>query len=932
MSRPVVLRFLGDTSQLTRSFNATAAQATALSGQIGALNTKLGLASQQLIGAGATLSRRFTLPITYATGASAYLESAFEQAMTKIETLAGEGRGQVRAWSQDVRDLAKVMPVAPQDLAEALYFISSSGVDATRAMDLLKVSAKGSVVGLGSTKIVADALTSAMNAYGYSNLSAARAADILIGAVREGKGEAEDFAGSIGRVIAPAQLLGVSFDQVAAAMSGMTLVGLSADESATALRQIFFTLAKPSKQTAGALAEIGMSAEQVRTSIRERGLLTTLTDLRNKVGDNDQVLAEMFPNIRAFNGLTIMTGENVGNTARIFSQLAGESGALDAAYARTSENSSFKFELALNRLKLVGMSIGTEVLPRLVDSVTRFSTALLDGWNALGPAGQSLAVNIALVVAAVGPMTRVLGNVLALVNLIAAHPIIAAVLLIGGAFYLAYQRIEPFRNAVDAVARFLRDNLRDILLVIGGLVASTFLPAIAPIIALGLTLYGLYDRFAIVREIVHAVAGAIVDGLGAAIEWLKRFGPQAWDALQSAARAAAGVIGSVVRGMANTIATVRQAVQPLVDWFAKWFGPLISEAVGMVIDMVSGFGRLIIDTFEVLHQVGSPVLEFLIGSLQYLADVFGSLIGAAFEFAGPFLSVYVDGLKHAIDITGIFATFLVDVLSAAWTAVKPILGFISDNLIASFKFAFDAVKGMVEGFLQILTGVIQIIRGVFTGDWSKVWEGVKNVFGGIWHGIYTVVRSAIDNIGSYVAGLPGRILEVLAGLGSAGLQLGSAFITGLVNGIKGIAGAAIDIASGFTEAMLTSLKTGWNKIVDWLNRQTNGIEIDMPIGPTIGLPDNLWNVLKFANGGIVSGPTFAMIGEAGAEAVVPLTRPARAAAVMREAGLLPMQGSAPARSAPSLVVNQQIYALDPYEAARRADVDWQWAMKTMSGR
>jgi hypothetical protein len=42
---------------------------------------------------------------------------------------------------------------------------------------------------------------------------------------------------------------------------------------------------------------------------------------------------------------------------------------------------------------------------------------------------------------------------------------------------------------------------------------------------------------------------------------------------------------------------------------------------------------------------------------------------------------------------------------------------------------------------------------------------------------------------------------------------------------------------------------------------------------------------KLANGKIVSGPEIAMIGEAGAEAVIPLTRPARAMELMQASGL-----------------------------------------------
>lgn len=880
MPRPVVLRFLGDTSQLTRSFNATAAQSAALSAQIGAMNSRLAAASQTLIAAGATMSRRFTLPISYATGASAYLASTFEASMTKIETLAGESAEQVAAWTENLEVLARTIPKSPQELADALYFIASSGIDAQHAMSVLVASAKASVVGLGETKVVADALTSAINAYGIENLNAAKAADILIGAVREGKGEAEDIAGSIGRVIAPAQLLGVSFDQVAAALSSMTLVGLSADESATALRQIFFTLAKPSAMVKDALADIGLSAEQVRKSIRDKGLLATLTDLREKIGDNDELLAHMFPNIRAFNGLTIMTGENLGNTARIFDILSKESGTLGDAYERTSETSKFKFEAALNRLRLVGMDVGQAVLPRLVDNITRLTSALIEGWKALSPAAQEMVINIALIVAAIGPLLRVLGNVGALLGLIAAHPVIAAIVAIGAAFYIAYQRSEEFRAIVDAVAVVLRDALQTSL---------EWLRVNGPKIW-----KAIQDAAGDAWRVLQAVAKVVSESL-----------ISAFSAVTRAGRAVGGSIADAFRA-------VQQAVQPVASWFVEWVAPVIAEAFGLIGD--------------VLTHIVVPAVSEAFGVMSDVLDVF---IAAA----GPVIDGLISSFLHMMEVVGVVLQFLVEAFKAAWTVVKPIIEAIGSTLITIFSGAFNIMKGIIEGFLQTIQGILQVLRGVVTGDWGKVWEGVQNIFGGIWHAMSNMVETAIRTIVNLMISLPGKILSVLGGLADAGWQLGSAFINGLVDGIKGIANAAIDIAGGIGEAVFDALKTGWNKIVDFLNRTTNGIEIDPPgPGPTFGLPDNMWSFLKLANGGVFTSPTFAMIGEAGAEAVIPLERPQRAAAVMREAGLLPSTSQVAQSTGPSLVVNQEIHALDPYEAARRADADWQWAMKTTIGR
>lgn len=47
---------------------------------------------------------------------------------------------------------------------------------------------------------------------------------------------------------------------------------------------------------------------------------------------------------------------------------------------------------------------------------------------------------------------------------------------------------------------------------------------------------------------------------------------------------------------------------------------------------------------------------------------------------------------------------------------------------------------------QILGGIITFISGVFTGDWDKAWEGVKQIFKGIWNGIVSILEGAVNLI------------------------------------------------------------------------------------------------------------------------------------------------------------------------------------------
>lgn len=47
---------------------------------------------------------------------------------------------------------------------------------------------------------------------------------------------------------------------------------------------------------------------------------------------------------------------------------------------------------------------------------------------------------------------------------------------------------------------------------------------------------------------------------------------------------------------------------------------------------------------------------------------------------------------------------------------------------------------------NILGGIIQFIKGVFTGDWNSAWNGVKKVFKGIWNSIVIIAESAVNAI------------------------------------------------------------------------------------------------------------------------------------------------------------------------------------------
>lgn len=314
----------------------------------------------------------------------AKLSGEFETTMARIVGLVGIGKSVVEGWSQSILKLAPAVGKSPIELAKAMYFISSAGLRGQVALEALEFSAKGAAAGLGLTKDVAFAVVSAVNAYGSANMDAAMATDVLVNAVRLGNVEATDLAGVIGNVIPVSSELGVEFHEVGGALAAMTRLGLDASTATTSLRQILVTLLKPTVGAQRKMKELDLSAEGLRDTLRNDGLLVVLQLLREKMRDNEAGIVKIFPNIRALAGVLNLVGQNADTTAWIMDEMADSAGTLDEAFNAISDTAQFRLSQSMAELQVAGTEIGDNVLPTLVDITKTMTPALISAGQALG--------------------------------------------------------------------------------------------------------------------------------------------------------------------------------------------------------------------------------------------------------------------------------------------------------------------------------------------------------------------------------------------------------------------------------------------------------------------------------------------------------------------------------------------------------------------
>jgi TP901 family phage tail tape measure protein len=310
----------------------------------------------------------------------------FELSFSRIKGLVGISTDSIEAMKKSVLEMATDTTRGPEELADALYFITSAGLrDSAVAMDVLNKSARAAAAGLGETKTVADAVTSAINAYGVAGLSAGQATDVIVAAVREGKAEADTMAPAFSKVLPVAAAFGASFEDVAAAVAALSRSGMTAGTAGIYVRQTLSQLLKPSKQASEALYAVGTSAGQIRKEVQEQGLFVALQNLSAKLGGvkNAEGFAKVFGNVRALTAVLQLVGPAAAENQEIFERLQNSTGDLDDAFNAYSTTTDSKFQKASAAQKVALIELGDTIEPivggllELSTTVSKIATSLL---------------------------------------------------------------------------------------------------------------------------------------------------------------------------------------------------------------------------------------------------------------------------------------------------------------------------------------------------------------------------------------------------------------------------------------------------------------------------------------------------------------------------------------------------------------------------
>lgn len=266
---------------------------------------------------------------------------------------------------------------------------------------------------------------------------------------------------------------------------------------------------------------------------------------------------------------------------------------------------------------------------------------------------------------------------------------------------------------------------------------------------------------------------------------------------------------------------------------------------------------------EVQEEIGAKLLPVVTKlGLIFLNDVvpaiekFVSVAGPKVEeFAKKVKGYWESDIEPAIK-SGI----------AAWQKIEPVV-----------RPILEFIAREVERVAKVIALSVGIVVDLISGDWDGAWNKAKEI-----------AAIAMDSIEDRVNTMKTVITNLAPLVLEAAKAVGSAVIDGIKTGIGAVGGIAEDIGS----AVLNAIKSFINsEVIDRLNSALEfhfGFSVG---GKDFGVNVNPPDIPHLAAGGIVTRPTLALIGEAGPEAVVPLSRGFAGAPVGGTVNYITVQGS-----------------------------------------
>ena len=781
------------------------------------------------------------------------------------------------AMSDSIVQMSKNIPMAAEDLAAITASAGTAGIAAEELTTFTETAAKMGVAFDTTAEQAGDWMAKWRTSFTMSQEEVTALADQINYLSNNSASTASEISTIVTAVGPLGDVAGISAAQIAALGSTMVGVGVQQDVAATGIRKLATTMVAGSSATkaqATVLQQLGLDATEMaqRMQTDAEGAILTFLEAVSKLPEAEQAAA-----LKNYFGQ-----ESVGAIAPLltnldvlrerFEMVADAqlyAGSMDAEYAARAATTANNIQLYENRIAALKIQIGNYLLP-VVNKV-------------LGAASTGLDWLSDKIASAEGTVSGFIGTVqskaLAIFTMI--RPKLESIgvkaqeifTVLSGQLTAAFEAVQPTLNwIIDTALPTAISAVLDLVDAFGSVVITAL--EFKEVLIAAAAVYGAFKAGKALQSMIQGfqqakvtlalfkasaqgatIAQAAFNGtltLGETLTalftgqvTLAQLAQAGWATVTGAVTKAFGALNAVL--MANPIVLIVTAIAAVIailvvlytkcEGFRNFVNSVASAIVGFVKNAASAIAGFFKNLWATIQSIWATVSGWFKSKvIDPLVNFFAPIVQ---WISGFFQGCWIIIQAVWAAVSGWFKTNVIDPVVNFFTPIPGIIGGFFSGLWTSIQSIWATVSGwfnlnVIQPLVNFFAPIVESIGGFFANLWASIcsiWQAAGTWFS---ENVTTPINNAFQAIGDFVKGIFNGLIGLVEGMINR--------IIGAVNGFIG----------GFNDVV------GWGASfigVDWEGLATI---------PEVSLP-------RLAKGGIVDSPTILEAGEAGTEAIVPLS-------------------------------------------------------------